>query len=485
MLNKKSALVVYIRTQLPDMDKPSNIFADLVELNDFSAEGIVCSLLSALECMNFTMEFLSKTLIGLTCDGASVVLGRRSGVASRLHALFPHITVWHCSAHRLELAVNDVVKEMETINHFKILMDKLYSLYNASNKSRMELRECASSLDAELCKIGRIIDTSCVASSFKTVEAVWNNYPALHKHFKSASEDPTRDGVTKQTYNGLALRISSCAFVNNLGMMCDALQELSELSLELQKKDATIISSHKAICRAVRVFDEMAERPGRFSEVSKRGIESKSFLSVPLTEGKASDKALNFMQFFRSVAKNLEQRLLSHSERLPDKSGYDDFIEELQVLYPQHWPEDAGVLYGQTEVESLCLRFNVDCPRAVIRAHREYVESGGKDIRDELKELLTAVDTIPISSAECERGLSQMNLICTPNRASLHTATISDLLFLNIVGPPLTKFNPIPYVKSWVAKGRRTATETRSKVRSREEKDEEAQLTAVWDILNK
>lgn len=49
---------------------------------------------------------------------------------------------------------------------------------------------------------------------------------------------------------------------------------------------------------------------------------------------------------------------LSHGGCLP----YDDFTEELQVFYPQHWYEDAGVLCGQIEVESLCLHFSIDCP---------------------------------------------------------------------------------------------------------------------------
>lgn len=88
------------------------------------------------------------------------------------------------------------------------------------------------------------------------------------------------------------------------------------------------------------------------------------------------------------------------------------------MLYAQYWPEDASAMYGETEVESLCQRFD-------IRAYREYRDSDGKDIPDELKELFVAVSSIPISSAECERGFSQMNLICAPNRASLHTSTIS------------------------------------------------------------
>lgn len=90
-------------------------------------------------------------------------------------------------------------------------------------------------------------------------------------------------------------------------------------------------------------------------------------------------------------------------------------------------------------------------------AYRKCRDSDGKETPDELMELLVAVNSIPIASAECERGFSQMNLICTPNRASLLTSTISSLLFLNLVGPPLDKFNPVPYVRSWVAKGHRTA----------------------------
>nr|XP_043886752.1 thrombospondin type-1 domain-containing protein 4-like [Solea senegalensis] len=107
----------------------------------------------------------------------------------------------------------------------------------------------------------------------------------------------------------------------------------------------------------------------------------------------------------------------------------------------------------------------------MIRAYRKYRDSDGKDTPDELMELLFAVNSIPIASAECERRFSQMNLICTPKHASLLTSTISTLLFLNLVGPPLAKFNPVPYVGSWVAKGHRTATDTRSKTRKKEEEE--------------
>lgn len=77
-----------------------------------------------------------------------------------------------------------------------------------------------------------------------------------------------------------------------------------------------------------------------------------------------------------------------------------------------------------------------------------------------------------------------MNLICTANRSSLLTSTISLLLFLCLVGPPLTMFNPILYVKSWTAKGHRKALSHRSKERSRS-KEAEGSMDVLWAALNK
>ncbi|KAK0134200.1 E3 SUMO-protein ligase KIAA1586 [Merluccius polli] len=441
-LNRKSALIVYLRVQLPEMESPENIFFELIELDDLRAEGIVRKLLESLHRANFNEDFLSKTLVALTCDGASVMLGRKSGVAVRLQSLFPSLVVWHCAAHRLELAVGDVVKEMAAVNHFKMFMDKLYSLYSTSNKNRIELKECADALDVQLCKIGRVLDTRWVSSSLRAVEAVWKSCPALHRHFTQAAQDPSRDSTTRESYNRLAKRLSSHAFVTNLGLMYDALQELSELSLELQKQECNIMMSHKAISRQIRVFEAMSTRPGRHSQQSQSGVEEDSFFGVPLHAGRVTDRTLDSRAFFGSLARNLDKCLLSHGK---DQSGYNKLIDDVKVVYPQYWPQEEDELFGEKEVEALCQQFSIHDPRQVIRAFREFRESYG-----ELKGLLAAINTVPISSAECERGFSQMNLICSANRASLLPSTISTLLFLCLVGPPLTRFNPIPYVKSFV-----------------------------------
>ncbi|KAL4147958.1 hypothetical protein QTP88_002271 [Uroleucon formosanum] len=89
---------------------------------------------------------------------------------------------------------------------------------------------------------------------------------------------------------------------------------------------------------------------------------------------------------------------------------------------------------------------------------------GWREIKDhsnifDLKPLLTAVNTVAISSCECERTFSAMNNILTPKRTALSSKHLSSLLFINCVRPPLKLFIPSPYVHTWISNGRRNADE--------------------------
>lgn len=65
------------------------------------------------------------------------------------------------------------------------------------------LQICAHLLEAELLKIGRMLSTRWVASSYRSVSAVWEDYEVLVQHFEEAKVDPTRDKKDKCMYEGL------------------------------------------------------------------------------------------------------------------------------------------------------------------------------------------------------------------------------------------------------------------------------------------
>ncbi|GBM27989.1 E3 SUMO-protein ligase KIAA1586 [Araneus ventricosus] len=100
------------------------------------------------------------------------MLGKRSGVAQKFAEKYPNIILWHCMNHKIELDVSDSVDVVGTVNHFQFFMDKLYILYSKSPKNQWELAECTREMDLQSNKIGRILGTRWVASSFKAISAV-------------------------------------------------------------------------------------------------------------------------------------------------------------------------------------------------------------------------------------------------------------------------------------------------------------------------
>jgi hypothetical protein len=147
------------------MDYPVSFFffLDLMELQSATANGIFQALLDCLQLYGTKAIFLSSYLVSVACDGAEVMLGRKSGVAKLLKDEFPSVIVWHCASHRLELSVADTLKAVAGINRFRAFMDKPYVIYHASPKNSRELHESAKLLEIQPLKIGRILSTRWVA----------------------------------------------------------------------------------------------------------------------------------------------------------------------------------------------------------------------------------------------------------------------------------------------------------------------------------
>jgi hypothetical protein len=76
-----------------------------------------------------------------------------------------------------------------------------------------ELQACAKRLEMQLLKIGRILITRWVASSFRSVSAVWQDYEALVRHFTNAKDDCSRDKKDRSMYEGLLKKITTVEFV--------------------------------------------------------------------------------------------------------------------------------------------------------------------------------------------------------------------------------------------------------------------------------
>uniref|UniRef100_H3A963 Uncharacterized protein n=1 Tax=Latimeria chalumnae TaxID=7897 RepID=H3A963_LATCH len=412
-LSKRPVLIVCLRAIVGDSPDPLSFFLELLELNDSTAAGIVTALLDCLKHNRFTEAFLQSNWISFVSDGASTMLGEKSGVAHLLEH-YPKLFIWHCCSHRLELAVGDTAREVSGVNHLQVFFDKLYVLYHSSAKNQQELRKCAESVAVQLLTIGKILDIRWVASSESSIKAVWNAYTALYNHFSEASTDSTRDSRQRAKYSGLRHILTSAEFVHNLGVMYDAVSELSDLSKQLQRKDITLPEAHMSMSRQIRVFASMADTAGPFAVETEWAIQNMSFRDTKLHRGRCIK--IDAGRFFRSLANNMESRLMTTRASNTSASNYDD---SMKYLDPKTWPSsNMDIQYGDNKIRSLCRKFNISEVDS-IRGFRIYKDCGSNEVPSDLKPLLAAVKTIPVSTAECERGFSIMNTIMHAGCCSL------------------------------------------------------------------
>jgi hypothetical protein len=111
---------------------------------------------------------------------------------------------------------------------------------------------------------------------------VWQDYEALMLHFEEAQSYQTRHKKDRCTYEGLLKKITSVEFGLGLGLMCDALQELSELSVDLKHRDIDLYKADKKIKTLVKVFEERCENIGPYYHKSLAAAKCLTFQGIKL-----------------------------------------------------------------------------------------------------------------------------------------------------------------------------------------------------------
>ena len=72
---------------------------------------------------------------------------------------FPEIIIWNCLNYRLQLSLDDSISKIKQVNHLKIFLDKIYSIYHQSNKNQNKLLEpVAKDLEIEIFTLGLVGD---------------------------------------------------------------------------------------------------------------------------------------------------------------------------------------------------------------------------------------------------------------------------------------------------------------------------------------
>ena len=96
-----------------------------------------------------------------------------------------------------------------------------------------------------------------VASSFRAVRAIWRYYPALCSLFDKCSHDDLRSTIERAKFCGLRSKLATKSFVMDMAVMKDVLRELASLSLKMQARSATVVTSLDNVASTTRVLAAM------------------------------------------------------------------------------------------------------------------------------------------------------------------------------------------------------------------------------------
>jgi predicted RNA-binding protein with RPS1 domain len=184
-VSNEQSIIVYVRTVIND--SVCVYFLGLLPVESATAQGLKETLLSFLHSVGLTDEVMRMQFIGFCSGGASNMIGQHNGLAALLTATFPLIKSFHCMAHRLELAVKQSTDTVNSVSHFRDLVDAIYKVYSMSPKNQREIDIIAEDLAVQFMKVQKVFDVRWVFSSFMSVTALLTDLPALHAHFVKLS----------------------------------------------------------------------------------------------------------------------------------------------------------------------------------------------------------------------------------------------------------------------------------------------------------
>ena len=206
----------------------------LSEFSSANSESIAELILNVLKDDKLDISKLA----GFSSDGASVMIGKRNGVAARLKSENPKLINVHCVCHRLALSCTDSNDSITYIKTIETVLRQLWQLFENSPKKmavflktqvelkKINLGEKASKIVTKrLKKACRTRWLSLEAS----VRAVHGDYETLLQTLSML--DKSGDAAA----TGLLKRMKSIKFLGAIYMLKDILPVLTDLSKHFQK----------------------------------------------------------------------------------------------------------------------------------------------------------------------------------------------------------------------------------------------------------
>ena len=189
-------------------------------------------------------------------DGASVMSGSCTGVQTRVQQHAPMAIYIHCMAHRLNLVLVDVCKEVQSAADFFNLLEALY-VFMSSGVSHPQFIETQKRMyaDRSPIELKRMIDTrwSCRYESIETFLKVFAAVIQTLTEISATHRSPERAALAR----GYLCQIENLDFVLMLVIMEKILRVTYVLSNALQNPDLDLAAAVALINSVVDTLQDL------------------------------------------------------------------------------------------------------------------------------------------------------------------------------------------------------------------------------------
>ena len=193
----------------------------IVDLEHGKALTITNAITSYLECAGLAIEKMSS----FGSDGASVMVGCRSGVATQLGTRNRQLISVHCVCHRLALASGQASSDVSYLRKFKDYLLTLYNFFHSSPVKSARLKQVQEVLNTPQLKLTRAVDTRWLSHK-SVISTLLRTLPAVLVYLYQQG-DPTAIGLYKV--------MATYSFLASLLLLDEVLSAVSRLSLAFQR----------------------------------------------------------------------------------------------------------------------------------------------------------------------------------------------------------------------------------------------------------
>lgn len=460
-------LVTFIQFYCRETDQVETQFLScqnvLENFQSANAEAIATLLLKEIEELD---DLDLGCFTGLTSDGASVMVGKRSGVAARLKQVNPTLINVHCICHRLALACTDSNESLSNIKDVETWLRQLWQFFENSPKrmaAYLKIQTQLKSIRLEGKGVKRVIKRlkKACRTRWLSLEA---SVKAVHEDYEAVLQTLAQFEQKDATASGLFRKMKSLKFLGVIYIMREVLPVLGDLSRRFQKGSLNFAAILPAINMTKDRLQNLSEDETPLNNL-RNDIDSFTDMCADIKMNKNDGQQLQsvFSKYVVALVSNIDNRFSDSSE----------VLTAFNIFNPTAVPDSAAEMrtYGNQQIDILSNHYfsenqdRSDKLKAQWHAMKyhirdaikpnlpESVKSGSdisptewlllqllkdtsvRQLYPDIVYIAEVVASLPVSNAWPERGASALKSVKTRLRNRLSSSMLESILHICINAP--------------------------------------------------